>query len=316
MLDFVPASGISCGPELGSESKMRPTEVVISLLRNGSTKTVCDSLLTGVQGRYPNGDMPTSIEELARAFGMTARSQDIVANGGLARIGHNWEIVVNANLPVHLQRFTVAHEIGHWVLLERFGIDEAVANSTGCFASMEAVCDRFAAMLLVPPEILLKALLAGTRAVKIVDLDRLAKRLVVPFRALFPALAASGVLQKSRQCILAFRPTSSSGGTAVGLHLWNAACPDGVVLAIGVRAEDIGLRQIDQCWHEMAAGMEIMLREPVQMTAGTLQPDPFHAGPVPRAAAGRPSVEVAYKLYRNPDEGVFIVGVLSLPVTN
>src|SRR5690349_455878 len=63
------------------------------------------------------GEVPTPIEDVARSLNMSiSRAPSAEFSGLLIRKDGHALIGVNSNEPVVRQRFTIAHEIGHFIL--------------------------------------------------------------------------------------------------------------------------------------------------------------------------------------------------------
>lgn len=108
--------------------------------------------------------LPVNIHSIATLIPrMSIRQRDMVAHGYYFDHGRllGREIVVRRQDSPRQKRFTTAHEIGHWSLqqisLLRGDRDSQVASSEPCgprgHPLVETWCDRFAASLLMPREI-------------------------------------------------------------------------------------------------------------------------------------------------------------------
>ena len=62
--------------------------------------------------------VPVDPWEAARAIGLRVEQLPLVSVDGFLRRppGCDWYIIVSSLLPAKRQRFTLAHEIGHWVI--------------------------------------------------------------------------------------------------------------------------------------------------------------------------------------------------------
>jgi len=99
-------------------------------------------------------EMPVDVNKLAACWDNLNIVREAIDGPGyllpLGRLGG--EIIVNTNDPLERQRFTIAHELGHWIL------GRIWENKTGEFRqppgirheSLERWCDHFAASLLMP----------------------------------------------------------------------------------------------------------------------------------------------------------------------
>jgi hypothetical protein len=96
------------------------------------------------------------------------------------------------------QRFTIAHEIGHAILIERLSPwPEALAGLREplAWAEIEALCDVAAGDLLVPLDQFLP--LVGRLGISVRGLERLADRFRVALEVIYERLLATGVLSIS-----------------------------------------------------------------------------------------------------------------------
>jgi Zn-dependent peptidase ImmA (M78 family) len=135
---------------------------------------------------YPGGPVPVPVESIAEdLLGLSIeRSWDINYSGIL--LPHERTIVLNAredqrNLaPLRRYRFTIAHEVGHWICHCLGGVPQPIYCRTvhpnpdeGVGREREA--DRFAATLLMPEQAVREAW-APTAAELAPTLERLAQR--------------------------------------------------------------------------------------------------------------------------------------------
>lgn len=92
---------------------------------------------------------PLNIEELANELGLIVKFEDNLKKSG--ELNENNEIIVNARDHVFRQRFTIAHEIGHYVLehgpSDRKNCREKYTDEE---LKKEIEANNFAAELLVP----------------------------------------------------------------------------------------------------------------------------------------------------------------------
>jgi Zn-dependent peptidase ImmA (M78 family) len=106
---------------------------------------------------------PISLDRVVNSWSdLSVVEQDLDGSGYLLPLGkHGAEIVVNRADPPERQRFTIAHELGHWVLgliwQQRSGQFQQPHLPHG---EVEKWCDSFASSLLMPNE-LVKPLLSG-----------------------------------------------------------------------------------------------------------------------------------------------------------
>src|SRR5947208_7479473 len=118
---------------------------------------------------------PVPVDELAAALGIEVRSsagKDDVS-GALIRNDDSVVIAVNSSHHENRQRFTIAHEIGHFILHKRterhfdedFRIDYRNTVSSEATQRDEIEANRFAAALLMPESFLRQDLMK----MKVVD---------------------------------------------------------------------------------------------------------------------------------------------------
>jgi Zn-dependent peptidase ImmA (M78 family) len=112
---------------------------------------------------------PVDVEHIARAEGLTIEQRELGEVDG--RLVES-RIEVNAHHSLVRQRFTIAHELGHFVMHSEHGGDE----------HSEREADVFAATLLMPPELLRKEFAATP------DADVLRERFQVSREAIWIVL--------------------------------------------------------------------------------------------------------------------------------
>lgn len=101
---------------------------------------------------------PTDIGRVVRILrGLTVVVEPLDNDGYIFDVPGGAEILVNAQAGTSRQRFTLAHEIGHYALQVGLGEDSLLSNH----AEIERWCDRFAVGLLMPQS-WLKRFLRGT----------------------------------------------------------------------------------------------------------------------------------------------------------
>ena len=153
---------------------------------------------------WHRGDMPDAIDlELVRQmlpetpYGQGVREIKTPIAHGLAscegmlvRNPHDdaeWGIFYNGKAPAERQRFTIAHELGHFVLHRgqrpNFSCDkESVYSGADRMRSIEREADDFASNLLMPGDLLRDAI--SDRRIDLHVLSALAKRFQVSFESL------------------------------------------------------------------------------------------------------------------------------------
>lgn len=121
--------------------------------------TIASTLLE----RHWDGNLPIKPEAIAQAMGLKVAAQFGQEGGysGCIEKQPNGDVVIAYDLtePRVRQRFTIAHEIGHFALghltENRIRFRDTVSNfSTGAYAPEETAANRFAADLLMPAHVL------------------------------------------------------------------------------------------------------------------------------------------------------------------
>jgi IrrE N-terminal-like domain len=105
-------------------------------------------------------DTPVDVVQVLRDLGLGLRFVHLSElHGSLERTDAGWEVIVPRRefmdeSPTHLtarERFTIAHEIGHYLVEARF---RARPRNRAEYWELERVCQEFAASLLMPQRIL------------------------------------------------------------------------------------------------------------------------------------------------------------------
>ena len=151
---------------------------------------------------------PVNVEAVAARIGVHLRktpTEDDVS-GFLLKQGPISVIGVNALHHPNRQRFTIAHEIGHFMLdhFDEVHVDKAViklrneASRKGILKE-EVEANRFAAELLMPREFLEKELSRGSLSDLLDDhgMQQLAKRFQVSVQAMSNRLTSLGYIAAS-----------------------------------------------------------------------------------------------------------------------
>lgn len=102
---------------------------------------------------------PVQLGKLAKALGLTVKSSTLPAgiSGEIRPSGDGYMIKVNRHDSSGRQRFTLAHEIGHYVLHRDHigaGISDDALYRSNLSDAREAEANRFAADLLMPRNLL------------------------------------------------------------------------------------------------------------------------------------------------------------------
>lgn len=113
---------------------------------------------------------PTNLDAMATALGLEVayrRFDDPEVAGNIERTGAGYRINLNAADPARRQRFTLAHEISHYVLhrdLIGDGITDSGLYRSRLGGTIERQANRYAANLLMPARLVLEAWHAGDRS--------------------------------------------------------------------------------------------------------------------------------------------------------
>jgi len=124
-------------------------------------------------------DVPVDVERLARAESLTIERRPLGDDDG-ETVG--WSITVNSDQPLVRQRFTIAHELGHFVMHSAHGTDD----------DSERQADVFAGALLVPRDALWREF-ATTK-----DPEALARRFLVSRETMWIELKNARLVTKIR----------------------------------------------------------------------------------------------------------------------
>ena len=137
---------------------------------------------------------PVDVEHVAGLLGLAVRAVDGDSRFSGRLLVQRLEIQVNADLPHHQRRFTIAHEIGHFILRHDPVVSVVSPRShADPLRANEAQANSFAFELLMP-EALVKRHWAATR-----DYRDLAALFAVSQEAMFSRLERLGLLRLTRR---------------------------------------------------------------------------------------------------------------------
>ena len=110
----------------------------------GGTLPDPSALAVDVLRQSTHGGPPARLDRVVRLWPGLQVSEDAINNSGyLVDLGiRGGQIIIRSSDRVERRRYTLAHEIGHWIL------NLQAMSATG--ASVERWCDTFAANLLMP----------------------------------------------------------------------------------------------------------------------------------------------------------------------
>jgi hypothetical protein len=274
-------------------------EQVLSHLKNSSVRQAAVLLRDQLIPVVPDADGFVDMGPLLEHYLISeAQWQPMESVGMLAGAPSGWHAVVRRGSDPYTQRYTLAHELGHWLLFHRCGIDSEEAKRLGLYHEVEELCDVFAALTLVTREAV-QRLLEGQGTVTFATLATCARKAKVPIRAVLYRLATfpSGFRTSGR--VLVFRADGISNKLVLAASM--TILPEWICLPKESTAEGLGLRHLLEEWAGFTPGREYLLREDA-----TLFEIPADEGSE-RAIAT--STQVRYRLFRSAD-GVFIVGLL------
>jgi Zn-dependent peptidase ImmA (M78 family) len=141
--------------------------------------------------------MPVDIVGIAEAFGLKVYEDDLPVgvsgkiikdekHGGKA----NYSIVINAHEPTTRKRFTIAHEISHYLLHKEDignGLTDDALYRSGLSTLAEVHANRLAAEILMPFTLIEEAINKGSKSI-----NELSKVLQVSPQAMSVRLAVPG----------------------------------------------------------------------------------------------------------------------------
>ncbi len=112
---------------------------------------------------------PVDLHAIAARIGVTVtmpRDLPRDVSGSIRRQGEVYLIEINGNDPPRRQRFTIAHEIGHFLLHQDMldgGIEDDRMYHSRFSDQVERQANRLAGQILMPPGLIMAAWQAGAR---------------------------------------------------------------------------------------------------------------------------------------------------------
>jgi Zn-dependent peptidase ImmA (M78 family) len=151
---------------------------------------------------------PINVEGIADALGLRIVIEDLGddVSGLLVSRDGKATIAVKKGDPTVRRRFTIAHEIGHFLLRHHLQRNELVhadqvwqvtyrsPQSSEGLDPLEIQANQFAASLLMPTELIRKRVLAGNKPLPEQDVKRLARDFVVSEQAMTIRLSTLGLI--------------------------------------------------------------------------------------------------------------------------
>jgi Zn-dependent peptidase ImmA (M78 family) len=145
-----------------------------------------DAMVLALLAQHEQTQPPVRIERIAKSLGLELRSGDLDdVSGVLVRKGSSAIIATNSTQNVQRQRFTIAHELGHFLLHEgiinhvdrSFRVNFRSAESSQATNVEEIEANHFAAAILMP-----KHMLDARSADEALDNDAMVADLARDFR--------------------------------------------------------------------------------------------------------------------------------------
>lgn len=217
--------------------------------------------------------------------------------GMLVGAPSGWHAVARRDSDCYTRRYTLAHELGHWLLYHRFGIDAQVAEELGLYREIEELCDVFASLTLVTPKSIERRF-SGRNILTFATLETCARELKVPIRAVLHRLAISHAIGEPDQCVLTFHPDPISNRLTAAVS--STLLPDGICLPRECTADKLVLRHLVEKWAEFVPGRDCTFCEEVILREHSV-----------KESCGSPiafTASATYRVFRSPD-GIFIVGL-------
>lgn len=149
-------------------------------------------LVSKILEASPNLELPVPIEKLAHALDIREiqHLQTAGFEGGLITDKERsvGAILVRKGVGIHRRRFTIAHELGHFLIIHHRPVDEekgflcdrqSMSNwdrrSKDAYVRMEAEANQFAALILMPPPFL-RPMLNGEKWPSLGTIEKIQKR--------------------------------------------------------------------------------------------------------------------------------------------
>lgn len=240
------------------------------------------------------------IERIITTCGIEGRVDKLASSGSLLNTKTGWQVACRTTSDPLTRRYTLAHELCHWLLHTKVGLDSAKARDLDLYEPVEEVCDVFAGMLLAPPQKISSELQLKDR-LRFSDIERMARLFGVPLRAVLQSLRASSLANGPEQLIITLRPVIASGELRVV-----ETCTSRSLFSSQSRtlmARGLGLCKIESAWTSFVPKQEYNYVEEI--------PAFDEVSPLgsPSRVLGCRQFEVAYRTFVGSGEGVFVVGL-------
>jgi Zn-dependent peptidase ImmA (M78 family) len=237
--------------------------VVVDCVRRQEFAKLSQVLLS--EGKIANyRQFPIDIDQLLVRFGLKVIRHSIIADGYLDNTPEGPVIHLRKDLDSHLSRFTLAHELGHWLLNTSLARHNEQLVGPLARERVERACDHFASTLLVPRSVISRYFKSGTELFR--GIEALARDAVVPLRAPVIRLHHSTVLDRLEKAILILRPSSLPWKISrTELRVWESACPSWGHIPCYRSASTYGLVNILRGLPEVKRRSPEVLLEPVRV---------------------------------------------------
>ncbi len=156
---------------------------------------------------------PINVYTVLSSFGIRVRMSSLnTISGAFIPGGNNWPpgVLINSDQPSDRQRFSAAHELGHYVLGHAARGEEEIISPLGRrFSPKEVEADSFASELLMPTALVLEESKHLPKSAELEELVyRLADRFLVSFQAMVYRLAnLSAITPTQKDALLKVRPS-------------------------------------------------------------------------------------------------------------
>ena len=122
--------------------------------KGSSLATALSNARSRLEGLMDEASVPTNLKPIAKQLGvMGLRRSDLGVAAMLVPHASGYFAVVNRNNSLGLQRFALAHEIGHLLLNaadDRLGVRHRASSLKGSHDEVEDACNLLAAEMLMP----------------------------------------------------------------------------------------------------------------------------------------------------------------------
>lgn len=283
-------------------TKTYRTEIVFSSFTRGDVHAVAKIMLNRMPLTWLKEPGPVSIERVLGIYGIEVRTDSVGSTGMLIERKSGWQAVVAPKENPAIRSYTLAHELGHWILHHQFGIDDATATERGFHNELEDTCDVFASLLL-SPSVLVIDRLKDYEKLTFLALEHVARGLGVPLRAILHCVRGSEIPDRRNQCVMVLQPVPATN--TLRILMTCTVLPRNMRLPANATAELLGLRGISDRWVSLVPGQEQGCNEVLTVLHDVVESEVLRSS----WREARYRAEATYKSYYNPGEGLFVVGI-------